>query len=546
MGHEAGQLSPLVDEALEIVDGALLRLMDGLKRIKLDRCVNMVILADHGMTDISCTERTVLLQDSLPPEVASKIFLWDGPNGRVSNQYYKINDTFYAVEPDKQVPLTNISDPLSCKWENLVIMDKHDIPVRFHYVSHERIDQIQIFMADQWLVGWNAAPYCIKGQHGFDPGYSAMKALFASYGPAFKEGLFVDPFENLEVYNLLAHLTNIDPLPNNGTQGSLYHLLRDPPVLPPTQSNSSYNQCPYPDSDGEYEERANLTDTGCQCFDANLIREHDDRLNFTDEAQQDVERLHVPLGRPLLLAGQWSDDDVCVLHHTDFVSAYNHELRIPLWASFQLTPEQINLSRKFNCTRPDVRLKVDEQFNCRQYQEISTDMTAVQLFPSSWSRNESVSETVLTSNVVLMYTEFYQKFWSPTLDRISHWASSYQAYPLHIITGPAFDHNADGLKDSNITRLEGSAEIPVPSHFFISVFKCNITGECPCTDVLTFVLPNRRPIATDYCLTLDEYLLLYMARIRDVELMTGLQLMTSFAPQQRAIQLRIYTPYQLW
>ena len=29
----------------------------------------------------------------------------------------------------------------------------------------------------------------------------------------------------------MAHLTQVSPAPNNGTEGSLYHILEDPPVV---------------------------------------------------------------------------------------------------------------------------------------------------------------------------------------------------------------------------------------------------------------------------------------------------------------------------
>ena len=51
--------------------------------------------------------------------------------------------------------------------------------------------------------------------------------------------------------------------PNNGTEGSLYHLLRDPPVLPAGKNYLHYDIPEYP-SNGDYEQRANATDCTCQ------------------------------------------------------------------------------------------------------------------------------------------------------------------------------------------------------------------------------------------------------------------------------------------
>jgi hypothetical protein len=43
-----------------------------------------------------------------------------------------------------------------------------------------------------------------------------MRALFVARGPAFKRGLVVSEFDNVDVYPLLAHLLGIRPQPNDG------------------------------------------------------------------------------------------------------------------------------------------------------------------------------------------------------------------------------------------------------------------------------------------------------------------------------------------
>ena len=56
---------------------------------------------------------------------------------------------------------------------------------------------------------------------------------------------------------MYAGLLGVDPLPNNGTAGSLYHLLTPSllPTLPPPQALSGtpgiVDSCPYPTSDDE-------------------------------------------------------------------------------------------------------------------------------------------------------------------------------------------------------------------------------------------------------------------------------------------------------
>jgi hypothetical protein len=44
----------------------------------------------------------------------------------------------------------------------------------------------------------------------------SMRALFIAQGPAFRRGIEVQPFDNVDVYPLLAKLLGIEPRPNDG------------------------------------------------------------------------------------------------------------------------------------------------------------------------------------------------------------------------------------------------------------------------------------------------------------------------------------------
>lgn len=59
-----------------------------------------------------------------------------------------------------------------------------------------------------------------------------FQALFIASGPEFLHNIQPEPFHNIELYNLMCHLTGVEPSPNNGTLGSLYHILAQPPEYP--------------------------------------------------------------------------------------------------------------------------------------------------------------------------------------------------------------------------------------------------------------------------------------------------------------------------
>ena len=81
-------------------------------------------------------------------------------------------------------------------------------------------------------VGWTvrASPSTLGswtfllGDHGGDPWHPDMGALFIAAGPSFVEGARVPPFENIEIYNLMAAALGIEPAPNSGDLARVGHL----------------------------------------------------------------------------------------------------------------------------------------------------------------------------------------------------------------------------------------------------------------------------------------------------------------------------------
>ncbi len=55
-----------------------------------------------------------------------------------------------------------------------------------------------------------------------------MRALFVAHGPAFKHGLVVPEFDNVDVYPLLAKILHITPQPNDGHLDNVAGMLAAP------------------------------------------------------------------------------------------------------------------------------------------------------------------------------------------------------------------------------------------------------------------------------------------------------------------------------
>ena len=63
---------------------------------------------------------------------------------------------------------------------------------------------------------WIASGGVTHGDHGFDPRVRAMHGLFVAHGPAFREGLRVEAFESMHLYEMFCRVLGIAPAKNDG------------------------------------------------------------------------------------------------------------------------------------------------------------------------------------------------------------------------------------------------------------------------------------------------------------------------------------------
>lgn len=217
-GHEFSPDAEEVQYAVWNVDRYIKQLMDGLKTRKIDKKVNVIIVSDHGMASVDQRNAT-FLDDYFNFDLAEKI-VWTNeivqifPNkGKTDEIYSKIKDLKHAT----------------C-WK------KADIPARLHYQDSPRIAPIVCSAEEGWLTmshkrykDWIADLDDItkpRGAHGYDNRYQSMQATFIAHGAAFKKGYVAEPFENIQVYNLMCKILGLTPAKNDGNLSQVEMMLR--------------------------------------------------------------------------------------------------------------------------------------------------------------------------------------------------------------------------------------------------------------------------------------------------------------------------------
>jgi predicted AlkP superfamily pyrophosphatase or phosphodiesterase len=203
VGHDNGPDSPAVDDALRQIDTALAHLVDGLKQRGLFDRTNLVVVSDHGMTATS-PDRIVIVDREFDMNAVDVI--WSGVLGG------------YAAKPgherEADASILKPHQGMHC-WR------KSELPERLHYGNNPRIPSYVCLADDGWLIDtqkWLDDPthHSSKGEHGYDNDDPNMRALFIAHGPAFKRGLVVPEFDNVDVYPLLAKILHIEPHASDG------------------------------------------------------------------------------------------------------------------------------------------------------------------------------------------------------------------------------------------------------------------------------------------------------------------------------------------
>ncbi|WAR07736.1 ENPP4-like protein [Mya arenaria] len=202
IAHASGAASTAVLNFVKELDVVIGHLIKRLRDTNLLDDLNVILLADHGFTNI--TTQVVLEDYGI---MAHEYTTGSGFENHITVHIYPNNiDTLYK------------------KFSNSSLKDKLDVYLKsnstylkdtLHYSKNSRI-----------------APIIITGKeggHGYDPKYPDMSPIFLAFGPAFKKGYKTDsPFPNLDIYPLMCHLLGVPPAPNNGSLKRVEQFLKDP------------------------------------------------------------------------------------------------------------------------------------------------------------------------------------------------------------------------------------------------------------------------------------------------------------------------------
>lgn len=202
VGHDYGPDSAELNAELRIVDATVRRLIDGLIETGHEHSLNLVIVSDHGMVATS-PDRVIYIDEILSDKTARIVSY----------------GAFTGIVP-RPGHTTETEAILLGRHEHMQCWRKSELPTRFHYGKHRRVPPMVCLADHGWIIasheGMAGDKHFSLGKHGYDNEDPDMRAIFIAHGPAFRTGITLPPFDNVDVYPLLAFLLGLEPEPSDG------------------------------------------------------------------------------------------------------------------------------------------------------------------------------------------------------------------------------------------------------------------------------------------------------------------------------------------
>ncbi|MBF4494654.1 alkaline phosphatase family protein [Flavobacterium sp. MR2016-29] len=207
-GHSFGPLSPENKKMVIKMDSIMGELSRKLDQLAIGKQINLIIVSDHGMADIS-NDKKVAVLDYLKPE-------WLG--------YKAVINPIMSLQA-KAGYQDSIAIALK-KVPHIKFWKSNEVPKRLHYGTNPRVHDFVIEAKKGYSLVSKIDQNIKGGTHGYDNKEKDMHAIFYAKGPAFKVDKKIKTFQNVSVYPLIAHILGLQIEEVDGKLSDVKAMLR--------------------------------------------------------------------------------------------------------------------------------------------------------------------------------------------------------------------------------------------------------------------------------------------------------------------------------
>jgi len=189
-GHDFGQDSPELTQAIDKVDHTLELLFQELAKLSIE--VNIVIVSDHGMA-----QRNPLDFEKMPSWLTQQ---FDIQGGGPIVHLYNTKGSKKSLR-EATAALNKVAKHYEC-------YQYQDIPSELNASKSNRIGDIACLADKDWAIGMHS--HRPVGDHGWSQFHSTdMNGVFYAKGPAFKRSVMLPVTENIHIMPLLAKVLGV-------------------------------------------------------------------------------------------------------------------------------------------------------------------------------------------------------------------------------------------------------------------------------------------------------------------------------------------------
>jgi alkaline phosphatase D len=202
-GHHLGPENDSIKPVITYLDSLVGVLRNKLAGLPIGNKINLMIVSDHGMAQLSA-EREIILDQKID---TSLIAIEDGWNPTLNLKAKDgMADSLY-----QQIK----------KIEHVQVWKHGEAPENLHHGTNIRLHDMSLVAEDGWSIYWSWEKHRAKGTHGYNPVNQDVHAIFYAEGPDIKKNYVKPSFQNIHVYPLMTYLLHLEPAPMDGKLDSI-------------------------------------------------------------------------------------------------------------------------------------------------------------------------------------------------------------------------------------------------------------------------------------------------------------------------------------
>lgn len=219
-GHMFGPNSIEIDDMIIQSDQLLGYIMDQIQKLSIKDQLNLIVLSDHGMSQVS-KEKLIFLDEFIPEDMV--IFHGGGAVGMINQKKHSslsLKSLFTKQRYSKKEIFKHIEFV-----EFMDVYKRENIPKHLNFLNADSPDFLLVANNEWFITNRKKSEKIgktLNGMHGYYSYHKDTHGIFYAMGPSFRRNYKMKSFENIHVYPIICDILNIPVYKN--IDGDINHV----------------------------------------------------------------------------------------------------------------------------------------------------------------------------------------------------------------------------------------------------------------------------------------------------------------------------------